>query len=131
MFIFLVFYVFYFVNHIQVTRTSVADKNDKVLLHFSKTRSEVQKPPSQLRFLLPSIIVTISSNEPWNTKTYKIDLNPQIANHDFLNPLKKTLFPKRSARMIDGSEERKSQLTFVLPKSRGFEKRGKNVFSDL
>ena len=29
--------------------------------------------------------------------------------------------------MIDGSEERKSQLAFVLPKSRGFEKRSKNV----
>ena len=79
---------FLFVNHIQVARTSVADKNDKVLLHFSKTRSEVQKPPSQLRFSLPSIIVTISSNEPWKTKTHKTDLNPQIANHEFLNPLK-------------------------------------------
>ena len=26
--------------------------------------SEVQKPPSQLRFSLPSIIITITSNEP-------------------------------------------------------------------
>ena len=33
--------------------------------------------------------------------------------------------------MIDGSEERKSQLAFVLPKSRGLEKRSKNVSSDL
>ena len=33
--------------------------------------------------------------------------------------------------MIDGSEKRKSQLAFVLPNSRGFEKRSKDVFSDL
>ena len=33
--------------------------------------------------------------------------------------------------MIDGSEECKSQLALVLPNSRGFEKRSKNVFSDL
>ena len=31
--------------------------------------SKVQKPPSQLRFSLPSIIITIISNEPWNTET--------------------------------------------------------------
>ena len=29
--------------------------------------SEAQKSPSQLRFLLPFIIITINSNEPWNT----------------------------------------------------------------
>ena len=33
--------------------------------------------------------------------------------------------------MTDGSEERKSQLAFVLPNLRGFEKRSKNVFPDL
>ena len=33
--------------------------------------------------------------------------------------------------MIDGSEERKSQLAFLLSNSHGFEKRSKNVFSDL
>ena len=31
--------------------------------------SKVQKAPSQLRFSLPSIIITITSNEPWNTNT--------------------------------------------------------------
>ena len=31
--------------------------------------SKVHKPPSQLRFSLPSIIITITSNEPWNTET--------------------------------------------------------------
>ena len=42
--------------------------------------SKVQKPPSQLRFPLPSIIITITSNEPWNTETHKTDRNPPIAN---------------------------------------------------
>ena len=42
---------------------------------------KVQKPPSQLRFSLPSIIITITSNEPWNTETHRTDRNPPIANH--------------------------------------------------
>ena len=42
---------------------------------------KVQKPPSQLRFSLPSIIITITSNEPWNTETHKTDRNPPITNH--------------------------------------------------
>ena len=37
--------------------------------------------PSQLRFLLLSIIITITSNEPWNTETYKTDRIPPIRNH--------------------------------------------------
>ena len=43
--------------------------------------SKVQKPPSQLRFSLPSIIITITSNEPWNTETHKTDRNLPIINH--------------------------------------------------
>ena len=43
--------------------------------------SKVQKPPWQLRFSLPSIIITITSNEPWNTETHKTDQNPPITNH--------------------------------------------------
>ena len=43
--------------------------------------SKVQKAPSQLRFSLPSIIITITSNEPWNTETHKTDRNPPITNH--------------------------------------------------
>ena len=43
--------------------------------------SKVQKPPSQLHFSLPSIIITITSNEPWNTETHKTDRNPPITNH--------------------------------------------------
>ena len=43
--------------------------------------SKVQKTPSQLRFSLPSIIITIISNEPWNTETHKTDRNPPITDH--------------------------------------------------
>ena len=46
------------------------------LLCFSKTQ-----PPSQLHFSLPSIITTITSNEPWNTGTHKTDRNSPITNH--------------------------------------------------
>ena len=41
-----------------------------------------QKPPSQLRFSLPSILITITSNEPSNTETQKKDRNPPIRNHN-------------------------------------------------
>ena len=42
--------------------------------------SKVRKRPSQLRFSLPSIIITITSSEPWNTETHKTDPNPPITN---------------------------------------------------
>ena len=34
-----------------------------------------------MRFSLPSLIITITSNEPWNTETHKTDRNPPIRNH--------------------------------------------------
>ena len=43
--------------------------------------SKVQKPRSQLRFSHPSIIIAITSNEPWNRETHKTDQNPPITNH--------------------------------------------------
>ena len=43
--------------------------------------SKVQNLPSQLRFWLPSIIITITINKPWNTETHKTDQNPPITNH--------------------------------------------------
>ena len=43
--------------------------------------SKVQRPPSQLHFSLPSIIITITRNEPWNIETHKTDRNPPITNH--------------------------------------------------
>ena len=51
-------------------------------LCLSKTREPwIQKPPSQLHFSPPSTIITITSNEPWNTETHKTDQNPPITNH--------------------------------------------------
>ena len=35
-----------------------------------------------------SVIVAITSNEPWNTEMHKTDRNPSITNHGLLNPLK-------------------------------------------
>ena len=43
--------------------------------------SKVQKSPSQLRFSLPSIIITITNSEPGSTETHKTDRNPPITNH--------------------------------------------------
>ena len=43
--------------------------------------SKVQKPPPQLRFSLLSMIITITSNEPWNAETNKMDWNPPITDH--------------------------------------------------
>ena len=43
--------------------------------------SKVQKPPPQLRFSLLSMIITITSNEPWNAETNKTDWNPPITDH--------------------------------------------------
>ena len=66
-------------------------KKESTFLRFHKhANSKVQKPPSQLRFSLPSIIITITSNEPWNTETTKgIKIHQaQITHHDVLNPLK-------------------------------------------
>ena len=42
---------------------------------------KIQKPPSQLGFSLPSIIITIKSNEPQNTETHKTDRDPLITDH--------------------------------------------------
>ena len=45
--------------------------------------SKVQKPPSQVCLSLPSIIITITSNEPWNRETHKMDRNPQSQTMTF------------------------------------------------
>ena len=44
--------------------------------------SKVQKAtPSQLHFLLPAIIIMITSNKSCNTETHKTDRNPPITDH--------------------------------------------------
>ena len=42
---------------------------------------EVQNLPSLLRFLLLSIVIRTTSNEPWNTETHKINWNPPFTDH--------------------------------------------------
>ena len=95
---------------------SICNNNNYYLLCFSKTQ-----PLSQLHFSLPSIITTITSNEPRNTGTHKTDRNSPITNHKPW-PFEPVLFPERSSKMIDGSEKCKHQLTFEIWNSRVFEK---------
>ena len=47
----------------------------------------------------------ITSNEPWKTETNKVDRNAPITS--------KHLFPKRSAKMIDGTEKPKIPSKFA------------------
>ena len=93
--------------------------------------SKVQKPPSQLCLSLPSIIITITRNEPWNRETHRTDRNPQITNHDLLNPWSRVLFPKRSVKMIDSSEKRNRRLGSELQNSHVCEKCDPNLRSTV
>ena len=57
-------------------------------------------------------------------------LQSQIRNHD----LSKVLFPKRSVKMIDGSEKRNRRLAFELQISQVCEKRSEKkstLFKDF
>ena len=67
------------------TRASYRLNEDEIDIHYcafhKNSTSKVQKPPLQLRFSLPSIIIMTTSNEPWNTETHKTDQNPPITNH--------------------------------------------------
>ena len=58
------------------SKTEFKGEDDGITALFTNTRT-----PSQLRFSLPSIIITITSNEPWNTETHKTDRNTPITNH--------------------------------------------------
>ena len=56
-------------------------------------------------------------------QTKRIEIHQsQITNLDLLNPFKQSLFPKRSVKMIDGSEKRKRQLVFELQSLSVYEK---------
>ena len=105
----------------------------RLLLRFSQTCElfKVQKLPSQLCLSLLSIIITITSNEPWNRETHKTDRNPQITNHDLLSPWSKVLFPKRSVKMIDSSEKRNRRLGSELQNSHVCEKCDPNLRSTV
>ena len=82
-----------------------------------------------LHFSLPSIIITITGNEPWNTETQK---GSKSTNHKsqtitFWTHWCKVLFPKRSVKMIDGSEKRNDQLAFEPQNLHVCEKCSKHV----
>ena len=87
--------------------------------------SKVQKPPSQLGFSLPSIIITITSNEPGNTETHKTDRNPLITNHKPwpFEPVKvKVCFLRGPLRWLTAPKNRQLQA-FELQNSHVCEKR--------
>ena len=84
--------------------------------------SEVQTLPSKMRFSLSSIIITIMEKQR-TLKQRKAQNGSKSANHKsqtitFLK--RKLLFPKRSAKIIDGSEKRKRQSAFELQNLRVF-----------
>ena len=87
--------------------------------------SEVQTLPSKMRFSLSSIIITIMEKQR-TLKQRNAQNGSKYANHKsqtitFLK--RKLLFPKRSAKIIDGSEKRKRQSAFELQNLRVFWKR--------
>ena len=111
----------------EIVRFEIPWKVDGYCTFQKHVNSEVQKPPSQLlHFLLPPIIIMITSNESWNRKTHKRHQSPPIKNHKPwpLEPFEiKHLFPERSAKMIDSSEKCKRHLAFELQNLCVFEKR--------
>ena len=89
----------------------------KIMLCQKHANSKVQKPPSQLLFLLTSIvIITITSNEPWNTETQNgsRSTNHRSQTMTVWTSLSKVLFPKRSAKMIVGSKTRKINVSCLV-----------------
>ena len=77
--------------------------------------SKVQKPPSQLRFSLPSIIFTITSNEPGNKETHKTDRNPTITDHKswpFELVKVNFCFLRGPPRWLTAAKNEKRQLAF-------------------
>ena len=84
-------------------------------------------------FCLPSVIITITRNAPWNMETHKMDGYPPCSHKSqtmiFWTHWRKLLFPKRSAKVIDGIEKCKCQLAFESQNLYVFEKcsnRGSN-----
>ena len=57
----------------------------------------------------------ITSSEPWNTETNQTDQNPPITNNKprSFELVQVNLFPKKSAKMIDGTGKPKIPLKFA------------------
>ena len=84
--------------------------------------SKVQKRLSQLRFSLPSIIITITSNEPLNIKTHKTDSNPPITDHKPWPSSVTFDFLKIPLKWLTAAKKRKRQLAFEFQRSPVFQK---------
>ena len=102
-----------------------------ILLRFSKTRKLwSSKAAFKIgRFSLPSIIIRMTSNEPWNTNTQNGSKSTYHKSQTmtFWIRWSKLLFPKSPAKMIDGSEKRKRQLAFERQNSGVYEKRSESI----
>ena len=75
-------------------------------------------------FSLPSIIITITSNEPWNTQTHEMDRNPPITNHKPW-PLVKVCFLRGPLRWLTAAKNAIVKAAFELQNSHVCEKRSK------
>ena len=102
----------------KVTRTRQR-RQWELLLRFSKLRELWSSKAAFKIFSPPSIVITITSNEPWNKETPKTDRNQPITNHKPFGAVQVNFcFLKTSAKMIDGGEKLKRQLLFELQNSR-------------
>ena len=118
-----------------LTATSKLDRGQRKEICYrafqKHANPEVQKPPSQLRLSLPSIIITITSNEPWNTEIDKTDRNPPITNHQsqtmtFWARWRKLLFPfLRGPLLLTAAKNANVSWLLNFRISRVYEKRSK------
>ena len=81
--------------------------------------SDVQKPASQFRFSLPSFIITITSNEPWNTETHKTDRNPLITDQSQIAEIK-FCFLKAPLRWLTAAKTQTSVAFYDSPVKSSF-----------
>ena len=66
----------------QIQTETRLDKLEEYYCTFHKHANSKVQGRLELRFSLPSIIITITSKEPWNTETHKTDRNAPITNHE-------------------------------------------------
>ena len=60
----------------------VLEVHFEVTVFFTNTQTlKFKSHPSQLRFLLLSVMITITSNEHSNTEKHKTDQNPPTTDH--------------------------------------------------
>ena len=105
---------------------SPADPGDRITAPSITYRLWTSTPANDLRILLPSIIITATSN--WPEKYRNRQRGSKSANHSArtwpIDPVEpNVLFSTRSAAMIDGSEKRNDWLHFELQSPHVIERR--------